>query len=126
MTTQAWPLLDLRLGCRGVLLRPVTEADLPLLAAIQPDDYEHEPHAELLAGLDRRQNRARLCHQSYWRSVGTWSPSAWCLEFAVQSDDAVVGVTVSGFEACRPWFGLHGHGPAPRQIASQTAASEAR
>jgi hypothetical protein len=33
-------------------------------------------------------------------------------------------VTVSGFEACRPWFGTHG--PAPRQIASRTAASEAR
>jgi RimJ/RimL family protein N-acetyltransferase len=92
VTTQAWPLLDLRLGCRGLVLRPVTEADLPLLAAIQPDDYEHDPHAELLPGLDLRQNRARLCYQDYWRSVGTWSPSSWSLQFAVESDGAVVGM----------------------------------
>ncbi len=92
MTTPAWPLFDLRLRCRSLLLRPVTEADLPRLAAIQPDDYEHDPHAELLPGLDLRQNRARLCYQSYWRSAGTWSPAAWCLEFAVQSDGAVVGM----------------------------------
>ncbi|MGH3302281.1 MAG: hypothetical protein ACRDOK_11465, partial [Streptosporangiaceae bacterium] len=39
MTMPAWPLFGLRLHCRGVVLRPVTEADLPHLAAIQPDDY---------------------------------------------------------------------------------------
>jgi RimJ/RimL family protein N-acetyltransferase len=92
VATSAWPLFDLRLSCRGLVLRQVTEGDLPLLAAIQPDDYEHDPHAELLPGLDLWQNRARLCYQSYWRSVGTWSPSSWCLEFAVESDGAVVGV----------------------------------
>jgi RimJ/RimL family protein N-acetyltransferase len=95
MTTPAfpvWPLFDLRLCCRGVVLRPAREADLPRLAAIQPDDYEHDPHAELLPDLDLRQNRARLCYQSYWRSVGTWSPSSWSLEFAVESGGVVVGV----------------------------------
>jgi RimJ/RimL family protein N-acetyltransferase len=92
VTTLAWPLFDLRLRFRGLVLRPATEIDLPLLAAIQPDDYEHDPHAELLPGLELRQNRARLCYQSYWRSVGTWSPSAWRLEFAVESDGAVVGM----------------------------------
>jgi RimJ/RimL family protein N-acetyltransferase len=95
MTTPAfpaWPLFDLRLRCRGVVLRPVSEADLPHLAEIQPADWEHDPHAELLPGLDLRQNRARLCYQDYWRSVGTWSPSSWSLEFAVESDGMVVGV----------------------------------
>ena len=95
MTTAAWPawpLFGLRLHCRGLVLRPVREADLPRLAAIQPDDYEHDPHAELLPGLDLAQNRAWLCYQSYWRSVGTWSPSSWSLEFAVESDGAVVGI----------------------------------
>jgi RimJ/RimL family protein N-acetyltransferase len=97
MTTPAfpaWPLFDLRLRCRGVVLRPVREADLPHLAAIEPADWEHDPHAELLPDLNLSQNRARLCYQDYWRSVGTWSPSSWSLEFAVESDGAVVGVQV--------------------------------
>ena len=95
MTTPAlpdWPLFDLRLQCRGVVLRPVREADLPHLAEIQPPDWEHDPHAELLPGLDLSQNRARLCYQDYWRSMGTWSPSSWSLEFAVESDGTVLGV----------------------------------
>jgi RimJ/RimL family protein N-acetyltransferase len=92
MSATAWPLFDLRLHCRTVNLRPVTERDLPHLAAIQPDDYQHDPRAELLPALDVRQNRARLLCQGYWRSLGTWSPSSWCLDFAVEVEGAVVGV----------------------------------
>jgi RimJ/RimL family protein N-acetyltransferase len=92
MSTTAWPLFDLRLYCRAVELRPVRERDLAHLAAIQPDDYEHDPRAALLPALDVRQNRARLVYQGFWRSLGTWSPSSWCLDFAAVVDGAVVGV----------------------------------
>jgi hypothetical protein len=41
-----WPLFDLRLRCRDVQLAPVREADLPDLAAREPDDYELDPRLE--------------------------------------------------------------------------------
>ncbi|MFL6132528.1 MAG: GNAT family N-acetyltransferase [Nocardioidaceae bacterium] len=87
-----WPLFGLRLTCGGVALRPAREEDLPHLAAIQPDDYEHDPRAEVLPGLGVDQHRRRLVYQGYWRSWGTWSPSSWCLNFLVELDGAVVGV----------------------------------
>jgi RimJ/RimL family protein N-acetyltransferase len=88
----AWPLFDLRIRCRDVRLRSLRESDLPRLAEIQPDDYEHDPRAELFSGLDLRRNRQRLAHQGYWRALGTWSPSSWCLDLAVEHDGVVVGV----------------------------------
>ncbi len=88
----AWPLFDLRLQCRGVSLRAVREADLAHLAAIQPSDYEHDPAAEMLAGLSHDQNRRRLVYQGYWRSVGTWSVRSWTLDMVVERDSCVVGV----------------------------------
>jgi RimJ/RimL family protein N-acetyltransferase len=86
-----WPLFALRLSCGEVTLRPACEEDLPHLAAIQPDDYEHDPRAEALPGLDVDQHRRRLVYQGYWRSWGTWSPSSWCLNFVVELDGMVVG-----------------------------------
>ena len=70
----------------------MTESDLPLLASILPGDYEHDPHAEMLPGLDLAQNRERLVFQDYWRAMGTWSPSSWSLPLAVVYRGAVVGV----------------------------------
>jgi RimJ/RimL family protein N-acetyltransferase len=87
-----WPLFGLRLRCGGTMLRPVRERDLAHLVAIQPDDYEHDPRVEVLPWMDVRQHRTRLVHQEYWRSMGTWSPSSWCLSFAVEHEGAVVGV----------------------------------
>ena len=87
-----WPLFDLRLSGAEVELRPAREEDLPHLAAIQPDDYEHDPGAEAFPGLDVDQHRRRLVYQGYWRSWGTWSPSSWCLPFVVEVDGVVVGV----------------------------------
>jgi RimJ/RimL family protein N-acetyltransferase len=92
MTHSAWPLFDLRIRCRTVELRLVQESDLPLLASIQPDDYEHDPHAERLPGLDLGQHRQRLVYQDYWRALGTWSPSSWTLPLAVEYGGAIVGV----------------------------------
>jgi RimJ/RimL family protein N-acetyltransferase len=87
-----WPLFGLRIRCRGLDLRPVREDDLPHLASIQPDDSEHDPRAEMLPELSLEQNRGRLVYQGYWRALGTWSPSSWYLNFAVERHGAVVGV----------------------------------
>ena len=87
-----WPLFGLRLRCRAVALRLVRESDLPHLAASRPGDYEHHPRAEMFEGLDTTQNGRRLTCQEYWRSLGTWSPSSWCLDLAVEYEGAAVGV----------------------------------
>jgi RimJ/RimL family protein N-acetyltransferase len=75
-----------------VNLRPLREDDLPLVASILPDDYEHDPRAEMFPWMDLGRNRERLVHQGYWRSWGAWSPSSWCLNLAVEHGGAVVGV----------------------------------
>jgi len=92
MSTSAWPLFGLGIRCRDVELRAVTQDDLAHLAVIQPDDYEHDPRAEMLPELSLKANRERLVYQGYWRSMGTWSPSSWSLHLAVQYQGAVVGV----------------------------------
>ncbi len=92
MDTLAWPLFGLRLRCREVALRLVRESDLARLAAIVPDDWQDNPHAERFAGLDAGQNRRRLRYQEYWQALGTWSPASWRLPLAVEYQGAVVGV----------------------------------
>jgi RimJ/RimL family protein N-acetyltransferase len=92
MPAPATPLFGLRLRCRDVALRSVREEDLPHLADILPDDYELNPRAELLSGLDVAENRRRTLCQDYWRALGTSSPTAWCLNFAVEYGGDMVGV----------------------------------
>ena len=87
-----WPLFDLRLRCREVELTPVREADLAVLAAREPDDYEQDPRLEQLPELSGPQNRRRLFHQGYWKALGTWSPSSWVLHMAVRHGGELVGV----------------------------------
>lgn len=87
-----WPLFGLRLRCRGVELRLAREGDLGPLADLMPADVEQDPHAELLGGLDREANRGRLLYQTYWRSLGTWSPSSWYLDLVVTRDGELVGM----------------------------------
>lgn len=87
-----WPIFDLWLRCREVELRPVREADLPELAALEPDDYDLDPRLAMLPGLTERQNRQRLFHQGYWRALGTWSPQSWVLHLAARLDGALIGV----------------------------------
>lgn len=87
-----WPLDALRLRHGAVELRPVVGADLAMIAAIEPDDFEHDPRAEVFDGLTERENRARQLLQSHWRARGTWSPASWCLDLAVVHDGRIVGV----------------------------------
>ncbi len=87
-----WPLFGLRLDCNDVHLRPVRERDLPRLAALHPLDHEHDPSAGSFPGEDLAEHRRRLVYQGYWRALGTWSPTSWCLDFAVEHEGALVGV----------------------------------
>ena len=87
-----WPLFDLRLRCGPVSLRPVQDADLPALVAAFPDDVDLDPRAERFVGLDGDRDRRRLLVQGIWRSRGTWSPSSWCLDLAVEHEGRIVGL----------------------------------
>jgi RimJ/RimL family protein N-acetyltransferase len=87
-----WPLFDLRLRCRDVQLAPVREADLPDLAAREPDDYELDPRLEHWPAQSPRQNRQRLFRMTYWTALGTWSPRSWVLHLAVRAGAELVGV----------------------------------
>lgn len=87
-----WPLFDLRLRCGQVLLRPVADADLPVLSDLLPGDLDLDPREERYPGLDDRRDRERLFLRGIWRSRGTWSPQSWCLDLAVEADGELVGV----------------------------------
>ncbi|GAA2745773.1 GNAT family protein [Terrabacter aerolatus] len=87
----SWPLHGIRLRTADLDLRVMTEADLPALAALLPDDVEMNPHATRYAGLDLRANRRAVLAQGYWRALGLWSPDDWALPFVVRRDGVVVG-----------------------------------
>jgi RimJ/RimL family protein N-acetyltransferase len=73
-----------------VLLRGVTDADLePLLAAF-PDDLGQDPRHQ--AFLEPAADRRRVLTAEIWQHRGSWSPSSWCLDLAVEVDGRVVGV----------------------------------
>ena len=85
-----WPFFDLRLACGEVVLRGVTDADLDPLLAVLPDDLEHDPRHQPF--LDPGADRRRVFSAEVWSHRGTWSPTSWCLDLAVEVDGRVVGV----------------------------------
>jgi len=87
----SWPLHGIRLRTADLDLRVMTEADLPVLCALLPDDLSMNPHATRYAGLDDRANRRAVLVQGYWRALGLWSPDDWALPFVVRSGGDVVG-----------------------------------
>ncbi|HEY3529348.1 MAG TPA: GNAT family protein [Nocardioides sp.] len=87
-----WPFFDLRITCGEVLLRGVTDADLPALVAALPDDLEMNPANERFATLSPGDDRRRQLVTEIWKHRGTWSPDSWCLDLAVEVDGRVVGV----------------------------------
>jgi RimJ/RimL family protein N-acetyltransferase len=87
-----WPLFDLRLTAPGLILRPMREADLAIVADLLPEDVEQHPAATRYAVGDGRLGRGIIAHQSYWSAWGTWRPEAWRLPFVVAADDQVIGV----------------------------------
>jgi RimJ/RimL family protein N-acetyltransferase len=88
----SWPFSDLRIVSGEVVLRGVTDADLPQLLAALPDDLEMNPANEVFAGLAPEADRRRQLVAELWKHRGTWSPGAWCLDLAVELDGQVVGV----------------------------------
>ncbi|GAA2476996.1 GNAT family N-acetyltransferase [Terrabacter carboxydivorans] len=91
MGASAWPLHGIRLRTADLDLRVMTEADLPELWELLPDDVEMNPHATTYAGLDVPANRRAVLAQGYWRALGLWSPDDWALPFVVRRDGEVVG-----------------------------------
>jgi len=90
-----WPLHGIRLRTAELDLRVMTEADLPTLCDLLPDDLQMNPHATTYAGLDDRANRRAVLVQGYWRALGMWSPDDWALPFVVRSGDGVHGASGS-------------------------------
>ena len=64
-----------------------------------PPDLDLDPRVQRFAGLDDVRDRRRLFAQGVWRSRGTWSPTAWCLDLAVESDAELIGVQALEGEA---------------------------
>lgn len=91
MTQPYWPLFDLRLRTGALELAPMTEADLGEVAAALPDDLELDPRA---TRYDLPENVARgvIAHQTYWKTLGTWSPQDWEVLFCVRRGHDLLGV----------------------------------
>ena len=87
----SWPLHGIGLHTADLDLTVMTEADLPTMWALLPDDLELNPHATTYAGLDVPANRRAVLAQGYWRALGMWSPDDWALPFVVRSAGTVVG-----------------------------------
>jgi RimJ/RimL family protein N-acetyltransferase len=87
-----WPFFDLRISAGEVVLRGVTDADLPRLLAALPDDLELNPANERFPALSPQDDRRRQLVAEIWKHRGTWSPASWCLDLAVELDGRVVGV----------------------------------
>lgn len=92
MTNPCWPVAALRLTTRRLVLRPCTEADLPGLAGVLPDDFETDPSLPVHDVDDARLARGLAVHQAYWQAMARWSPSSWRLPFVVGLDGRSVGV----------------------------------
>jgi len=88
----AWPFVDLRISSGPVLMRGLTDADLPALLAALPDDLEMDPRNERFPSLSRDEDRRRQLVAEIWKHRGTWSPDSWCLDLAVEVEGRVVGV----------------------------------
>ncbi len=94
MTHPLWPLFDLRLATPDLELRPLTEADLPELARVLPLDVELNPADFRYPGMQLAQQRGVSLAQSYWRSLGTWTPDSWAVQFGVFRQGELVGAQV--------------------------------
>ncbi len=91
MSAPWWPLVDLRLTGPDVDLRAATEADLPTILEILPDDLERNPDGAEF-GVDPHTQRLVTMAQAYWAARGNWRAESWNLIFAVRHGGSVVGL----------------------------------
>jgi RimJ/RimL family protein N-acetyltransferase len=87
-----WPFFALRIVSGDVLLRGVTDADIPVLLETLPDDLEMNPANLTFPTLDPATDRRRQVAAEIWKHRGTWSVDSWCLDLAVEVGGDVVGV----------------------------------
>src|SRR5271165_5822288 len=91
MAHRYWPLFELRIDSPDLTLRPMAEADQPVIADLLPDDVELDPAATRYAAADERVTRGIVVHQAYWKAYGTWRPDAWRVSFVVSVAGQIVG-----------------------------------
>ncbi len=91
MSHRYWPVLDIRLRTPDLELRHLTEADLPDLAELIPEDAEQDPASYRFEGLDPATSRGVVVHQDYWRARGRWRVESWELSFGAFHDGVLVG-----------------------------------
>jgi RimJ/RimL family protein N-acetyltransferase len=93
---ELWPPFGIRLKTPRLELRPGTEADLPELAALLPEDSEQDPRLPRHVDDDEATRRHRVV-QSYWRALGSWTAESWNIGFVVSLEGRTIGV--QGLEA---------------------------
>jgi RimJ/RimL family protein N-acetyltransferase len=89
VTSEIWPLAELRLRTARLELRLPTEAELLELVASTPDDLETDPSRPAPPGAARPKATSVL--QWYWRALGDWRADHWRLPLAVWFEARLVG-----------------------------------
>jgi RimJ/RimL family protein N-acetyltransferase len=110
-----WPPAELRLRIADLVLRPMIEADLQLLADLLPEDVEQDP---ALPVFETASDRATGVALEYWRSLGNWRPQLWSIGFVVQHAGLAIGVQrlrAENFQTLRTvetasWLATHARG----------------
>jgi hypothetical protein len=70
MANRYWPLSGLQLTTADLVLRPMTEADIPALAEVLPDDVDLDPSLPAYRDVEPQAARGMALHQGYWRALG--------------------------------------------------------
>jgi RimJ/RimL family protein N-acetyltransferase len=92
VTNPYWPLADLTLTTADLVLRPMREADIPVLADVLPPDVDLDPALPEYRGVEARTARGIALHQGYWRALGAWRTGSWHLPFVVRlSSGDIIG-----------------------------------
>lgn len=91
MSNRYWPLFDLRLRTPDLELRPMTEADLTMVADLLPEDVWQDPGIQRLPAADEHTVRGIIAHQSYWQAWASWRPEAWVIRFLVSAGGEYIG-----------------------------------
>ena len=89
-----WPLFDLRLETERLVLRAVTDDDLPgLLDAIDAGIHAPEIRPFSIPFTDQEPAPRRLSSAQYvWGARANWSTDAWELPFGIFRDGTPIGV----------------------------------
>jgi RimJ/RimL family protein N-acetyltransferase len=95
--TDAFAPRSIELRTARLVITFPSDEDAAELGRIIPDDVELHPTLPVHPQLDARSARLVAVLQNHWRSLGTWDPEDWRLEFVVRHDGDVVGM--SGLDA---------------------------